>query len=158
MLARVRIPPGAPESRERRNPTVLEPIRLIVVDDHPVVVSGLVGSVAPVPDITVAGVAGSVAEARTLVAHLGADVALLDIRLPDGIVFDVVPDVLASGAAVILYSAFDEDVYIAEAVRRGARGAWPLGAAAWHSAQASEALAYRGEPRCAAHPQGPPKP
>jgi DNA-binding NarL/FixJ family response regulator len=57
-------------------------IRVIIVDDHPVVRFGLAAIIALQPDMTVAGEAGSGEEACTLCAKTAADVVLMDLRLP----------------------------------------------------------------------------
>lgn len=98
-------------------------IQLVIVDSHPVVVDGLSALLAAEREIEVVGVAGSVADAKELLAAVAADVALLDIRLADGLVFNLLSEIATGGATqAILYSSFDNDQYVAEAIRRGARG------------------------------------
>ena len=58
------------------------PIRVIIVDDHPVVRFGLAAIIGLQPDMTVAGEAGSGEEACSLCAKKAADVVLMDLRLP----------------------------------------------------------------------------
>ena len=57
------------------------PIRVVVVDDHPVVRDGTAALLAAQDGIEVAGTAGSIDEARQVLATVAADVVLLDIRL-----------------------------------------------------------------------------
>lgn len=57
------------------------PIRVAVVDDHPVVREGTAAVLAAEPGIAVAGTAGTLAEARALLDRIEVDVVLLDIRL-----------------------------------------------------------------------------
>ena len=57
-------------------------IRVILVDDHPVVRFGIAAIIGLQPDMTVAGEAGSGEEAITLCAATPADVILMDLRLP----------------------------------------------------------------------------
>ncbi|MGH9674644.1 MAG: response regulator, partial [Bryobacteraceae bacterium] len=58
------------------------PIRVIVVDDHPVVRFGLAAMIGLQPDMAVVGEAGSGEEACELCAKKPADVVLMDLRLP----------------------------------------------------------------------------
>lgn len=57
-------------------------IRVVVVDDHPIVLAGLTALVESDPELSLVGAARSVSEARALVAE--PDIALLDLHLPDG--------------------------------------------------------------------------
>ena len=60
------------------------PLRVFLVDDHEVVRRGVAEVLEDDPGITVAGEAGSVAEAMARVPAVRPDVAVLDMRLPDG--------------------------------------------------------------------------
>lgn len=57
-------------------------LRLLVVDDHPVVRNGLTGMLASQPDFTVVGEAADGAEAVAAVGTLRPDVVLMDLRMP----------------------------------------------------------------------------
>lgn len=59
-------------------------IRVVVVDDHPVVRDGLQGQLASGADIAVVGEGASVAEGIAVLAATACDVLLADLRLPDG--------------------------------------------------------------------------
>jgi two-component system response regulator DevR len=59
-------------------------IRVMIVEDHRIVAEGLVALLSSLPDMTVVGSAGSVAESAPLAQSQAPDVALLDFRLPDG--------------------------------------------------------------------------
>ncbi|TCC32557.1 response regulator [Kribbella sindirgiensis] len=99
-------------------------IRVLVVDDHPVVRSGLSGMLSVTDDISVVGEAGDGAEALALVESTGPDVVLMDLRMPrmDG--------VAATGAIVSSYpstrvlvlTTYDTDTEILHAVEAGAAG------------------------------------
>ena len=59
-------------------------IRVFLVDDHEVVRRGLIDLLGADPELDVVGEAGSVAEALARIPVLSPDVAVLDVRLPDG--------------------------------------------------------------------------
>jgi DNA-binding NarL/FixJ family response regulator len=93
------------------------PIRLLIVDDHPVVRDGLRGLFADDPDFQVVGEAANGAEAVARVEHLGADVVLMDLRMPvmDGLqaaraLRDRVPSL-----PVIILSAYEDPALKSEA-------------------------------------------
>jgi two-component system response regulator DevR len=59
-------------------------IRIFLVDDHEIVRRGLADLIEDEPDLEVVGEAASVAEALARVPKSDADVAVLDVRMPDG--------------------------------------------------------------------------
>ena len=59
-------------------------IRVLVVDDHELVRQGISELLTAEADLEVVGEAASVAEALTRAAQVEADVAVLDVRMPDG--------------------------------------------------------------------------
>lgn len=95
-------------------------IRLLLVDDHPVVLSGLLAGLGALDDIEVVGVARSLAEAQERLDRGGIDVALVDLRLPDGLGLSLLDR--AEHAAIIMLTSFDQPQYVAAAAARGARG------------------------------------
>ena len=101
-----------------------ERIRVLVVDDHPVVRQGLVAVLEDEADFAVVGAAGSAEEALTLAARLQPAVMLLDLELPglDGI--EALPRLLAASPAlrVIVFTAYDTDERVFGALRAGAKG------------------------------------
>lgn len=99
-------------------------IRLIIADDSELVRVGLQTLLQGVPDITVCGVASTAAEALALCLRERPDVALLDIRLPDGTGIDVCRRLLSETAdtrVLFLTSSSEQDV-VDEAIRSGAHG------------------------------------
>jgi DNA-binding NarL/FixJ family response regulator len=99
-------------------------IRVLVVDDHPIVLSGLTSSLSAAPSIQVVGRAASLARARDALAQTAVDVGLLDVRLPDGPGLDLIGSVDARDAHPnwIVLSSFETAQYVAAAVRLGAAG------------------------------------
>src|SRR5699024_7071163 len=70
--------------RDDREPRVVcMTVRVLLIDDHPVVLDGLTIALEA-HGVEIAGRARTLAEARTLLATVEAEVALLDLRLPDG--------------------------------------------------------------------------
>lgn len=99
-------------------------IRVLVVDDHPVVRSGLSGMLAVTDDIEVVGEAGDGAEALALVESTKPDVVLMDLRMPrmDGV---AATGAIVSGYAatrVLVLTTYDTDSEILHAVEAGAAG------------------------------------
>ncbi len=100
------------------------PIRLLVADDHPIVRDGLAAVLGTQPDLQVVGAAGDGEEALRLVAELRPDVLLLDLEMPrlDGVRVLRRLQETHAGLPTIVFTAFDTDERIVEALRAGARG------------------------------------
>jgi DNA-binding NarL/FixJ family response regulator len=101
-----------------------EPIRVFLVDDHEIVRRGVGELLSAEPDIEVVGEAATAAQARSRVGAIRPDVALLDVRLPDGSGIDVCRDLLSAdpGIRCIMLTAYDDDEAIYAAVMAGASG------------------------------------
>ena len=98
-------------------------IRVLLVDDHPVVRSGLAALLGGEPGIEVVGAAASGEEALELAADLVPDVVLCDLRLGPGIDGVAVTSALRErGIAVLILTTYDNDSDIARAVLAGAAG------------------------------------
>lgn len=98
-------------------------IRVLLVDDHPVVRSGLAALLGGEPGIEVVGAAASGEEALELAADLVPDVVLCDLRLGPGIDSVAVTSALRErGIAVLILTTYDNDSDIARAVLAGAAG------------------------------------
>ncbi|MEV6275122.1 response regulator transcription factor [Nocardia sp. NPDC051832] len=97
---------------------------VFLVDDHEIVRLGIRDLIDDEPDLQVVGEAATCAEARRRVPALHPDVAVLDIRLPDGSGVELCRDLLAMTPdlrCVMLTSFFDEQSMLG-AVLAGARG------------------------------------
>ena len=100
------------------------PIRLFLVDDHEIVRRGVAELLGAEPDLEVVGEAGTVADALARIAATQPDVALLDVRLPDGSGIDLCRDVLSRfpGVRCLMLTAYDDDDALFSAVVAGASG------------------------------------
>ncbi|MET7748217.1 response regulator transcription factor [Micromonospora sp. NPDC005367] len=100
------------------------PVRLLIVDDHPVVRDGLRGMFTGDPAFEVVGEAGDGAEALALAANLNPDVVLMDLRMPgmDGVT--AIGRLTRSGstAKVLVLTTYDTDADVLPAIEAGATG------------------------------------
>jgi DNA-binding NarL/FixJ family response regulator len=102
----------------------MEPIRVLIVDDHPVVRDGLRGVLEGEPDMQVVGEAGHGAEALARARTTAVDVVLMDLRMP------VMGGVEAIGelrhaspdARVLVLTTYDTDRDVLPAIEAGATG------------------------------------
>lgn len=99
-------------------------IRILVADDHPIVRDGLVAILSTQPDFEIVGEAADGAEAVKQALALTPDVMLLDLGMPELDGVEVLKRLRAEGAAtrVIVFTAFDTDERILDAVQAGAQG------------------------------------
>ena len=100
------------------------PIRIAIVDDHPVLREGTAALLAAQPGFEVAGVASSLEEAEALVTSAPVDVVLLDIRLgsDSGLRWLTPADPSQTRPAVIVLTSYDYPQYAEAALRLGASG------------------------------------
>lgn len=101
------------------------PIRVLVVDDHPVVRGGLVALLGSEPGIDVLGAAGSGEDALTMVDELHPDLVLCDLRLGarmDGVDVTAALRSRPDGPPVLILTTYDNDSDIVRAVMAGAAG------------------------------------
>lgn len=99
-------------------------ITVVLVDDEPLVRSGLRAILESSSDITVVGEADDGAAAHALVRSLRPDVVLMDVRMPrvDGIAATRLIVELDRPPAVVVVTTFENDDYVYDALRAGARG------------------------------------
>jgi DNA-binding NarL/FixJ family response regulator len=99
-------------------------IRIIIIDDHPVVREGLRGMLASQPDFEVVGEAADGAAGVELIAALQPDVTLMDLRMPglDGV--GAIEAIRRRGlpARILVLTTYDSDTDIVRAIQAGATG------------------------------------
>ncbi|PRY58230.1 LuxR family two component transcriptional regulator [Knoellia remsis] len=104
--------------------TAPDRIRILVVDDHPVVRAGMVALLGEVDGFDVVGEAGNGAEALALAPRLDPDIVLMDLRMPvmDGAEATARLRDQPGAPQVLVLTTYDTDADIVRAVEAGARG------------------------------------
>lgn len=99
-------------------------IRILVVDDHPVVREGLVAILEDERDFQVTGAVGSAEAAVAAAGPDRPDIILLDLELPDMNGIEAIPGLIAvaPGARVVVLTAYDTEERVLGALRAGAGG------------------------------------
>ncbi|RBY84602.1 response regulator transcription factor [Blastococcus sp. TF02A-30] len=99
-------------------------IRVVLVDDQAMVRTGLRMVLAAEPDIEVVGEAADGADGVRTVTRLRPDVVLLDVRMPGVDGLEAARRILAADlpTRVVVLTTFDEDEYVAAALRAGVSG------------------------------------
>lgn len=99
-------------------------IRVLVVDDHPVVRQGLIGMLEEAPDIVIVGQGRNGHEAIALFQQQQPDVTLMDLRMPDmgGVQAITVICNEFPNARIIVLTTYDTDEEIYRGLRAGAKG------------------------------------
>ncbi|XVV06752.1 response regulator [Actinosynnema sp. CA-248983] len=97
-------------------------IRVVIVDDHPVVRDGLRGMLAAAGDVEVVGEAADGAEAEAVVRAVVPDVVLMDLRMPgvDGVT--AIGRLRDVPARVLVLTTYDTDSDVLPAIKAGATG------------------------------------
>ncbi|CCH30302.1 response regulator transcription factor [Actinosynnema sp. NPDC047251] len=97
-------------------------IRVVIVDDHPVVRDGLRGMLAAAGDVDVVGEAADGAEAEAVVRAKNPDVVLMDLRMPgvDGVT--AIGRLRDFPARVLVLTTYDTDSDVLPAIKAGATG------------------------------------
>lgn len=99
-------------------------IKVLLVDDHPVVREGLRAVLGSEPGIEMVGEACSGAEALQKVSDLQPEVILMDIQLPETNGLEVMRQIHRTwpDMAVIILTVYDSEIYCIDALRSGAQG------------------------------------
>lgn len=109
---------------EPRESSERSPIRVFLVDDHEVVRRGVHDLLDAETDIEVVGEAGTADHALARGPALRPDVAVLDVRLPDGDGITVCRELRSAmpGLACLMLTSFDDDEALLDAIMAGAAG------------------------------------
>jgi len=101
-----------------------DPIGVFVLDDHEIVRRGVCGLLEAEPDIQVIGEAGTASGAVAEILALHPDVAVLDVRLPDGDGVSVCREVRSQlpQVACLMFTGFGDDRALLESIMAGAAG------------------------------------
>jgi two-component system, NarL family, response regulator DevR len=101
-----------------------DPIRVFLLDDHEVVRRGLADLLDSEPDITVVGDAANVEHALVRAPAVRPNVAVLDVRLPDGDGISVCRELRSQmpELAVLMLTSFDDEEALLDAIMAGASG------------------------------------
>lgn len=97
-------------------------IRVLIVDDHPIVREGVTAVLERERDIDVVGAADTIENGLRAAAKLRPDIVLLDLKLPDTDKADGVASFAGEGRGIVVFTAHDTDDDVFRAIRGGARG------------------------------------
>jgi DNA-binding NarL/FixJ family response regulator len=99
-------------------------VKVFLVDDHEVVRRGLIDLLSTDPELEVIGEAGSVTQALSQIPALVPDVAVLDVRLPDGNGIELCRDLLSKmpDLRCLMLTSFTSDEAMLDAILAGASG------------------------------------
>ncbi|MFJ3160839.1 response regulator [Streptomyces kanasensis] len=105
-------------------PREKDPVRVFLLDDHEVVRRGVHDLLDAEPDLTVVGEAGTAEQALARVPALRPQVAVLDVRLPDGDGVSVCRELRSRmpDLACLMLTSFDDEEALLDAIMAGASG------------------------------------
>lgn len=102
----------------------MEPTRVLIVDDHPVVRQGLRSLLSQYPHIQIVGEAEDTATALEFIMEIQPDIVLLDIRLEkqSGLVLAQQLQRMGSKSRIILLTSYEDKAYVLKAAQAGVHG------------------------------------
>jgi len=114
----------APGAHDRLPPDVAAPIRVLVVDDHPILRFGVIAIIQGCPDMSVVAQAGTALEGVRLFHQHHPDVTLMDLSLPDVSGVEAIRRIVTAspGAHVVVLTTYEGDGDIHQALEAGAMG------------------------------------
>jgi two-component system response regulator DevR len=115
---------GQPERRDHTTGELMNPLRIVIVDDHEVVRLGLRTLLDRHPDFTVVDEASTAREAVEKALRLQPDVVVMDIRLQGGSGIEACRQITAEASQikVIILTSYAEDEMLFDAISAGAAG------------------------------------
>jgi|EndMetStandDraft_6_1072998.scaffolds.fasta_scaffold10498_3 DNA-binding NarL/FixJ family response regulator len=98
--------------------------RIILVDDHPIILTGLQALVLGLPDLEFVGQATSASQALTLVRDRNPDIVILDMGLPGMSGLTLAERILEGAPAtlIVMLTHYEESSYVQKALKTGIRG------------------------------------
>ncbi|MBI4315206.1 MAG: response regulator transcription factor [Chloroflexi bacterium] len=122
------------------------PIRVMVVDDHPIVRQGVRSLLSNCPDMELVAECDSGASALDQAARVRPDVILLDIRMPGMTGVEAVRPLFRQcpNAKILMLSSFDDEAYVDQAIQAGVHG-YILKSASDETLAGAVRAAFRGE-------------
>lgn len=117
--------PGASKPRTASTERKSAPrVRIVIIDDHPLVREGLAALISSAPDLEICGEASGALEARQLVADARPDVAIVDLTLNDGNGLELIKEFKAEHPEMklLVLTMHEESLFAERAMRAGAAG------------------------------------
>lgn len=118
--------PAPDASQPPTNPSAgpVPPVRIVIIDDHPMVRAGIVAQLSSVPHYTVCGEADSVATALRLVSVDQPDLAIIDLELQSANGLELAKALrnAAPSLKILMLSGHDEEIYARRALKAGISG------------------------------------
>ena len=110
-----------PKNSQRSN---MATVKILIVDDHPVVRDGLIAQLATQDDLEVCGEAEDIVGALALIESTQPDVVIIDISLKNGSGIDLVKRIRSRNESLrlLVWSMYPENLYAERALRAGAQG------------------------------------
>jgi DNA-binding NarL/FixJ family response regulator len=102
----------------------MDPVRILVIDDHPIVRLGIRQMIAAEPRLSICGEAETATVAIELVKTSKPDLAIVDLSLPDSSGLELIRALheAAPNVAILVLTMHDEALFAERALRAGARG------------------------------------
>jgi DNA-binding NarL/FixJ family response regulator len=101
---------------------VVSRLKVLLADDHPLILKGIREALSVDPEVEIVGEASTAAQVLPLVSHSSPDVVLLDVRFPDGDGLTILDQIVERhpDVKVAMLSVVNDQARIAEALERGA--------------------------------------